>query len=160
MAHMRAILSPLGERRYFMRIPIRAISLASASLAVVLLSGISTRVFASGDDKSPAPASTASKNVVSPNREKKVYTNDEIDRMWPKPKLSVVSTSRAPIQMAATPRPRSVAKEPLTPERDPLWTAEQVATLEAELGQIMMREEGLREFAATRPPPTCPGLDL
>src|SRR6202021_3325285 len=157
---MREILCPLGETEVVMRIPMRAISLASASLAVVLLSGISTRVFASGDDKSPAPAPTASKNVVNPDREKKVYTNDDIDRMWPKPKLPVVSTSRAPIQMAATPRPRSVTNEPLTPEKDPLWYAEQVAALEAELGQIMMREEGLREFAATRPPPTCPGLDL
>src|ERR1700721_3648094 len=160
MAHMRAILSPLGERRYFMRIPMRAISLASASFAVVLLSGISIPAFASGDDKSPAPAPTASKNVVNPDREKKVYTNDDIDRMWPKPKLSVVSPSRAPIQVAATPRAKSVTNEPLAPEKDPLWYAEQVAALEAELGQIMMREEGLREFAATRPPPTCPGLDL
>src|ERR1700721_4017599 len=110
MAHMRAILSPLGERRYVMRIPIRSISLASASLAVVLLSGISTRVFASGDDKSPAPASTASKNVVSPDREKKVYTNDEIDRMWPKPKLSVGATWGAPFKRPRTPAPGAGAK--------------------------------------------------
>jgi len=157
---MRAILSPLGERRYFMRIPMRAISLASASLAVVLLAGIPTPVFASGDDKSPAPASTASKNVVNPDREKKVYTNDDIDRMWPKPKLSVVSTSRAPIQVAASPRAKSVTNQPLTPEKDPLWYAEQVAMLEAELGQIAMREEGLREFRASRSTDTLPGTRI
>src|SRR5580692_12473413 len=143
---MRAILCPLGETEVFMRIPMRAISLASAGLTLILFFGISAPVFASGDDKSPAPVSAGSKNAApSPDREKKVYTNDDIDRMWPKPKLSVVSTSRAPIQMAATPRTRSVTNEPLTPEKDPLWYAEQVATLEAELGQITMREEGLRE---------------
>ena len=76
-----------------MRIPMRAISLASAGLALILFSGISIPAFASGDDKSPAPASATPKNAApTPDREKKVYTNDDIDRMWPKPKLAVVST--------------------------------------------------------------------
>jgi hypothetical protein len=141
-----------------MRIPMRAISLASASLAVVLLSGTSIPAFASGDDKSPATTSATAKNAApAPDREKKVYTNDDIDRMWPKPKLSVVSTSRAPIHVAATPRTKSVTNQPLTPEKDPLWYAEQVATLEAELGQIAMREERLREFRASGSTDTVPG---
>src|ERR1700751_3062326 len=98
-----------GGTEVFMRIPMRAISLASASLAVVLLSGTSIPAFASGDDKSPATPSATAKNAApAPDREKKVYTNDDIDRMWPKPKLSVVSTSRAPIHVAATPRTKSV----------------------------------------------------
>src|ERR1700747_1037236 len=136
MAHMRAILWPLGETEVVMRIPMRAISLASASLAAVLLSGISIPAIASGDDKSAAAMSAAAaKNPAPvPDREKKVYTNDDIDRMFPKPKLSVVSTSRAPIQVAATPRAKSVANQPLTPEKDPLWYAQQVAAFEAELG--------------------------
>ena len=158
---MRAILCPLGETEVVMRIPMRAISLASASLAVVLLSGISIPAFALGDDKSPATTSATAKNAApAPDREKKVYTNDDIDRMWPKPKLSVVSTSRAPIQVAATPRPRSVTNEPLTPEKDPLWYAEQVAALEAELGQIAMSEEGLREFRASGSTDTLPGTRI
>ena len=141
-----------------MRISMRAISLASATLAVALLSGTFTPVFASGDDKSPAPAPTASKNVVNPDREKKVYTNDDIDRMWPKPKLSVVSTSRMPIQVAATRRAKSVANQPLTPEKNPLWYAQQVAALEAELGQIATREESLREFRTSRSTDALPGM--
>jgi len=158
---MRAILCPLGETEVVMRIPMRAISLASATLAVVLLSGISIPAFALGDDKSPATTSATAKNAApAPDREKKVYTNDDIDRMWPKPKLSVVSTSRAPIQVAATPRPRSVTNEPLTPEKDPLWYAEQVAALEAELGQIAMSEEGLREFRASGSTDTLPGTRI
>jgi hypothetical protein len=159
MAHMRAILSPLGETEVVMRVPMRAISLASASLAVVFLSGISIPAFASVDDKSPAPSSTVAKNPAPvPDREKKVYTNDDIDRMFPKPKLSVVSASRAPIQVAETPRAKSVANQPLTPEKDPLWYAQQVAALEAELGQIATREESLREFRASRSTDALPGM--
>ena len=99
-----------------MRIPMRAISLASAGLALILFSGISIPAFASGDDKSPAPASAPAKNAAPvPDREKKVYTNDDIDRMWPKPKLSVVSASRAQIQAAAISRAAAVAVQPLDP---------------------------------------------
>jgi len=147
-----------------MRIHMRAISLAiSASLALVLgllfLSAISVPAFASGDDKSTVATSASSKNAAPvPDREKKVYTNDDFDRMFPKPKLSVVSSSRAPIQVAATPRAKSVANKPLTPEKDPLWYAEQVATLEAELGQIATREESLREFRASAATGALPGM--
>jgi hypothetical protein len=142
-----------------MRIPMRAISLASASLALILLSGISIPAFASGNDKSAASSSAAAKNAAPvPDREKKVYTNDDIDRMFPKPKLSVVSSSRMPIQVAATPRAKSVANQPLTPEKDPLWYAQQVAALEAELGQIATREESLREFRASRSTDAPPGM--
>jgi len=142
-----------------MRVPMRAISLASASLAAVLLSGISIPAFASSDDKSAAPSSAAAKNPAPvPDREKKVYTNDDIDRMFPKPKLSVVSTSRVPIQVAATSRANSVANQPLAPEKDPLWYAQQVAALEAGLGQIATREESLREFRASRSTDALPGM--
>ena len=147
-----------------MRIPMRAISLAiSASLALILgfasLCGVSVPAFASGDDKSPAVTSASSKNAAAvPDREKKVYTNDDIDRMWPKPKLSVASTSRVPIQVAAAPRAKSLANQPLTPEKDPLWYAQQVAALEAELGQIATREESLREFRASGSTNALPGM--
>jgi prefoldin subunit 5 len=77
--------------------------------------------------------------------------------MWPKPKLSVVSSSRTPIRAAATPRAKSVTNQPLTPEKDPLWYAQQVAALEAELGQIATREESLREFRASGSTDSLPG---
>jgi hypothetical protein len=147
-----------------MRIPMRTISLAfstslSLILALAVLFGISAPAFASGDDKSAAPSSAAAKNAAPvPDREKKVYTNDDIDRMWPKPKLAVVSSSRAPIQVAATPRARIVTNQPLPPEKDPLWYAEQVAMLEAELGQIATREESLREFRASASTDALPGM--
>lgn len=144
-----------------MRIHMRAISLASASLALILFSGISIPAFASGDDKSPAPASSASKNAVpAPDREKKVYTNDDIDRMWPKPKLAVVSISRVKNQLVVVSRAAAVAAEPLSPERNPLWYASQVAALEDELGSIAAAEERLREFRASGSTDTPPGTRL
>jgi len=141
-----------------MRIPMRAISLASAGLTLILFFGISAPVFASGDDKSPAPVSAGSKNAApSPDREKKVYTNDDIDRMWPKPKLSVVSVSRAQNQPVAVSRATAVAAQPLSPEKNPLWYASQVAALEDELASIAASEERLREFRTSGSTDTLPG---
>ena len=150
-----------GGTEVFMRIHMRAISLASASLALILFSGISIPAFASGDDKSPTPASAASKNAAPvPDREKKVYTNDDIDRMWPKPKLSVVSASRAQNQAAAVSRAAVVAAEPLSPERNPVWYASQVAALEDELGSLAAAEVRLREFRTSGSTDTPPGTRL
>ncbi|MGB9246041.1 MAG: hypothetical protein WCC03_22035 [Candidatus Acidiferrales bacterium] len=141
-----------------MRIPMPAISLASAGLALILFSGISIPAFASGDDKSPTPASTAAKNAVpAPDREKKVYTNDDIDRMWPKQKLSVVSASRAQNQAVAVSRAATVAVQPLSPERNPVWYASQVAALEDELGSIAAEEGRLREFRTSGSTDTLAG---
>ncbi len=144
-----------------MRIHMRAISLASASLGVILLSGISDPAFASGDDKSPAPTSATAKNAApTPDREKKIYTNDDIDRMWPKSKLSIVSAARAQSQPVTISRAAVVAAEPLSPERNPLWYASQVAALEDELGSIAAAEERLREFRASGSTDTLPGTRL
>lgn len=139
-----------------MRIPMRAISLASASLALVLFSGASLPTFASGDDKSPAPASAANKSAA-PDREKKVYTNDDIDRMFPKPKLSVVSVSRAQNRPLAVARATVVAAEPLSPERNPLWYASQVAALGDELASLASQEDRLRKFRTSGSTNTVPG---
>jgi hypothetical protein len=141
-----------------MRIPMRAISLASASLALLLFSGISIPAFASGDDKSPATASASSKNAAPvPDREKKVYTNDDIDRMWPKPKLAVVSALRAQSQPVTNSREAAVAARPLSPERNPLWYASQVAALEDELASLATQEDRLREFRTSGSTDTVPG---
>jgi hypothetical protein len=142
-----------------MRIKMRRISLVfSGGLALVLFSGISASAFASGDDKSSAPVSAAAKNAApTPDREKKVYTNDDIDRMWPKPRLSVVSTSRAQNHPAAVSRAAVVAAEPLSPERNPLWYASQVAALEDALGRIAIEEERLREFRTSGSTDALPG---
>jgi hypothetical protein len=141
-----------------MRIAMRAISLASAGLAVILLSGISSPAFASGDDKSPAPNSATARNAApAPDREKKVYTNDDIDRMWPKPKLAVVSALRGQSQPVTISREAAFAAQPLSPEKNPLWYASQVAALEDELASLAAQEDRLREFRASGSTDTVPG---
>jgi hypothetical protein len=138
-----------------MRIQMHPISLVfSGGLALVLFSGISAPVFASGDDKPSAPAATSTTNPSpKPDREKKVYTNDDIDRLKGTKGLWLVSNSSpAP----NTPAPR-VSAVNLPPEKDPLWYAQQVATLEAELGQIATREERLREFRTSGSTDALPG---
>jgi hypothetical protein len=142
-----------------MRIPMRRISLAfSANLVLVIFCGISIPVFASGDDKSPAPVPAASNNAApKPDREKKVYTNDDIDRLTGKQEGLLLVSSSSPTPN--TPAP-PVSAVDLPPEKDPLWYAEQVATLEAELGQIATRKERLREFRTSGSTGSLPGVHV
>ena len=132
-----------------MRIPMRAISLLPAVLALVLFCGISIPAFASGDDKPADPA--ASKPAARPDREKKVYTNDDIDRMWPKQSASTDISRASQSQNRAAANSRTAASlvsAPLPAEKDPLWYAQQLAALSAELDQTAAKEQTLREFRA------------
>lgn len=143
-----------------MRIKIRPSSLLSPALAGILFWGIAEPVFASGDDKPAAPAktnvsvtATAVTNVAAttpapkPDREKKVYTNDDIDRMWPKQKAIVIVRSPSAAPSVHTTRVMAV-RSPVSPEKDPLWYAEKITELSAELDQLNNREQLLRDFLA------------
>jgi hypothetical protein len=143
-----------------MRNSIRAVSLFAAVLAAALSCVTAIPAFASGDDKPAAPsaasaATPASKVTVRPDREKKVYTNDDIDQMWPKPQ-AITSDSQTYPASAYTPpvarrsavvsRPVSAASAPPSRENNPLWYAEQVKSLYAELERLSSTEESLRDF--------------
>jgi hypothetical protein len=143
-----------------MRIKIRPGSLLSPALAGILFFGIAAPVFPSGDDKPAAPAktnvsvtATAATNVAAttpapkPDREKKVYTNDDIDRMWPRQKAIVIAVSPSAAPSVGTTR-EIVVSTPVSPEKDPVWYAEQIAELSAELEQLNNREQALRDFLA------------
>jgi hypothetical protein len=139
----------------------RTISLVSPVLAVLLFCGVSLPVFASGDDKSPVPVSAASKNTAArPDREKKVYTNDDIERIRANPRGSLIIVSQSQNQVAETPGAATITVQPVSPEKDPLWYAEQVAMLEAELGRIANKEERLGEFRASGSASMLPGVRL
>jgi hypothetical protein len=150
-----------------MRNKMRAVSLFTALLAVILSSVLASPAFASGDDKPAIPASTATASPTAspvpaatrPDREKKVFTNDDIDQMWPKP---VVGKSDSPTsevrtgvtvpvarRSAAVSRAVRTAGAPATREYNPLWYAAQVESLYAELDSISSREASLRDFRAT-----------
>ena len=141
-----------------MRMTMRSISLVPVVL-VILLGGISIPAFASGDDKSPAPVSAASKNATpKPDREKKVYTNEDIERIRANPRGTLILVSQSQNQVAENARTANVAVQPLSPEKNPLWYAEQVAMLEAELGEIANQEGSLREFRSSGSASVSPGV--
>jgi hypothetical protein len=144
-----------------MRSSIRAVSFFPVVLAAVLSCVITSPAFASGEDKpataSVAPSAAPSATVVRPDREKKVYTNDDIDQMWPR-EQAVASNSQASPSSASTPvarrsavvtRPVSAARAPASRENNPVWYAAQIESLYAELQSLSNREVSMRDFRET-----------
>jgi len=125
-----------------MRMSLIRFSLLPA-VAAALLSVASLPAYA-GNDDSVAPAKAAA--TPKPDRAKKVYTNDDIDRMWPKQKLVIVTAAPAANQPATAAPATTVIAQPLSPEKDPLWYAEQTVELSAELERLDARSELLRDF--------------
>ncbi len=157
-----------------MRNKIRVISLIAMVLAVILTALIARPAFAADDDKPATPASTAMTapaaspvpTAVRPDRQKKVFTNDDIGQMWPKEQAptsaaqaSAASVSTAPQvrRSVAASRAARVIVVSVSPQQDPLWYATQVEALSAELDSISSREASLRDFRATG---TGPGLTI
>ena len=162
-----------------MRNKMRALPLFVAAVAVILSSVIAIPTFASGDDKpaTPAPTATSAKgrhlrqcdaapSVTQPDREKKVYTNDDIDQMWPKAQSAANAAPSAPAsplapaqvrRSVAVSRPARATIVPLSPDQDPVRYAAQMEALNAELDSISSREASLRDFRATG---TGPGLTI
>ena len=160
-----------------MRNNILTASIFHAVLAAILCSLIAIPAFASGDDKpaappptaTPAPSATASPTAARPDREKKVYTNDDIDRMWPKER-AVSNDAQTPAEGALAPAQtrRSVAgarvaratSVPAIAEQNPVWYAAQIESLYAELDSISSQEASLRQFRDTGTGPVNIGLQF
>ncbi|MGH9745331.1 MAG: hypothetical protein ACRD59_04390 [Candidatus Acidiferrales bacterium] len=155
-----------------MRTSMRGVSLVSAMkcpavlspavlscglLACALVCTLATPAFASGsgDEKAVSPlvaaakASTASTSSARPDSDRKVFTNDDIDRMWPKAASASTGANAAPQPARAAAAEGRVAAAPLDPQRDPLWYAQQIDALTAELDGLAEREARLRDFRAT-----------
>jgi hypothetical protein len=143
-----------------MRNKILTVSFFHAVLAAILLSLMAIPALASGDDKpaTPAPTATPASTAARPDREKKVYTNDDIDQMWPK-EQAAATAAEAPVASAPTAaqarrsvtvsRATRVTIVTVNPEQDPVRYAEQLVALNAELDSISSREASLRDFRAT-----------
>jgi hypothetical protein len=153
-----------------MRNSIRVMSLSPAVLATALSCVLAAPALALGDDKPAAPSTVTAASAVPtapaakaarPDREKKVYTNDDIDQMWPKPQAGASDSQSYPAsaytppavpRSAAVSRPVSVggaASAPPSRENNPVWYAAQVESLYAELENISAREASLRDFRET-----------
>ncbi len=144
-----------------MRSKLHAVSHFPVVLAAVLSCLIASPAFASGEDKpataSVAPSTVPAATAVRPDREKKVYTNDDIDQMWPKPRAVANESQNLPANAialqgarpAAVSRPVSTAGAPASRENNPVWYAAQIESLYAELDRLNNREESLHDFRET-----------
>jgi hypothetical protein len=165
-----------------MRNKVLTVSFSHAALAAILCSLIAIPAFASGDDKPATPARTATSagtatsaatgttaptatpGMTRPDREKKVYTNDDIDRMWPKEQAAANDAQAVPVSAsvpAQARRPGAVYRAtivPVSPEQNPVWYAAQIESLYAELDSLSDREASLRDFRATGT--TDPGVTV
>jgi hypothetical protein len=125
-------------------------------LAAILFCGVSIPAFASGDDKPAPPASVPS--AARPDRDTKVITNDDFDRMFPKARTrsdesrpsdaNVFIVPASQNQAGDTRAPRTV-RVPTNPDADPQRYAAQLLALSAELDSVRARAQSLRDFRAT-----------
>jgi hypothetical protein len=132
-----------------MRMTMPVVSLFPALLSAVLLCASAIPAFASGDDKPQRPAAPVTTNAATPrpDREKKVFTNDDIDRMWPKSKAPASANAPQPQQGSiVSSRLTRTAAMPVPPERDPLWYAQQIESLTAQRDRIAQKEYSLRQY--------------
>jgi hypothetical protein len=132
-----------------------------------------------GTDKpaaaNPASAHAASGNSVqpSPTREKKVYTNDDVAALRKDYGASTVGDAmpdNAPASAASTGQAHSAPKilapqsllTPLSPDKDPLWYAQQSASVSSQIADIDDQVQHLRNFRASdsAPGPSTPSLTV
>ena len=103
------------------------------------------------------PARRATAPQPLPDVGRKVYTNDDLG--WPVKISAATTTAQAEATAIAPPAAgqaagataaeTTVPTEPLNPQQDPRWYAEQEAPLEAELANIESRTQALRHFRST-----------
>ncbi len=140
-----------------MRIPQGTTFVALGSAVACLAFAIPATTLAAGGTTTPAPTAQP-----RPDREKKVWMNEDVARLNPEFGLTAAPKPAAPGSPSAAaqaanvrppaPAPRPVAivaAVPLDPQQDPQWYAQQLDRLEAELSGIASHEQQLRQFRAT-----------
>jgi hypothetical protein len=129
-----------------------------------------------GSDKpaaaNPASAHAASGNSVqpSPTREKKVYTNDDVAALRKDYGASTVGDATPDDAPASTVQPHRAPRilapqalsTPLSPDKNPLWYAQQSASVSSQIADIDDQVQQLRNFRATdsAPGPSTPSLTV
>lgn len=119
---------------------------------------------AAGDPakSAPAPKAAASK----PDTQKKVWTNDDVERLNPAfdpnaPRNSAVASSRPVAKRSVLPAPIAVVPSAaIDPQKNPGWYAQQLISLQAEQAAIASREDDLRQFRASGNTISTSGLVL
>jgi hypothetical protein len=125
-----------------------------------------------GTDKDKnTPANAASANTAQPSqtRVKKVYTNDDVESLRKNYGASTVGNVSPDVPTKST-TPRSAPRilvpqaltTPLSPDQDPMWYAQQTASVSSQIANIDEQVQHLRNFRAsdTAPGPSTPSLTV
>lgn len=154
-------------------------SVKSAALSAVLLCslaipGLATSALARGVPQMSADNSSNSKaTAAKPDREKKIYTNDDLQALARNGATTVGNAGGVPIapdtdtaaRKTSPTRPALIVQvgttERLAPEKDPVWYAQQYVSLNAQLDRIDAEVQRLQNFRhSDAPPQPAPGLDV
>ena len=126
--------------------PWRFLSPILVLLAANLFYGNSIPVYASGGAEG-----AAAKQPV-PDREKKVFTNDDLEAKYGKPSVAgEVKNSQTVSASTAATAARSTAgarREKLDPEKDPQWYAQQTVSFSGEIASIDSEAQRLLQIRA------------
>jgi hypothetical protein len=153
---------------------VKTVALSATLLCSLAIPSLATSAFARGipqmsTDNSANSGATAPKR----DREKKIYTNDDVEALARNGATTVGNAGGIPIapdtdssvmRTSAT-RPalltQLAASERLAPEKDPVWYAQQYVAFSARLDSIAAELQRLRNFRQSdAPPQPAPGLDV
>ena len=129
-----------------MNAPVRFLSLVLILLAASVFCGQAIPAFA-GDGAEGAAA-----NPPAPAREKKVFTNDDLEAKYGKPSMAAeVKAAQTVAATQTTPAPESTPtarREKLAPEKDPQWYAQQAVSLSNQIASVDSQTQSLLQFRA------------
>jgi hypothetical protein len=119
-----------------------------ALLAANIFCGNSISVYASGGTEGAAAKQPA------PDREKKVFTNDDLEAKFGKPSVATETKSSQAISASTQTSPAAPAAasgntarpEALAPEKDPQWYARQAESFSDELASVDMEAQRFLQF--------------
>src|ERR1700693_2255701 len=153
---------------------VKGAALSAALLCSLAIPSVTTSALAGGVPQMSAENSANSNATApKPDREKKIYTNDDVEALArkgatpvgdapgtptaPDTDTAVMKTSRARPALI----PQVATAERLAPEKDPVWYAQQYVSLSAQLDSIDAEVPRLQNFRQSdAPPQPAPGLDV
>jgi|HubBroStandDraft_6_1064221.scaffolds.fasta_scaffold87857_2 hypothetical protein len=153
---------------------LKGAALSAALLCSLAIPSLTTSALARGvPQMSTDNSSNSNATAPKPDREKKIYTNDDVEALArngattvgdtagipiaPDTDTAVMKTSRARLALI----PQVATAERLAPEKDPVWYAQQSVSLGAQLDSIDAEVQRLQNFRhSNAPPQPAPGLDV
>src|SRR5580700_1358482 len=153
---------------------LKGAALSAALLCSLAIPSLTTSALARGvPQMSTDNSSNSNATARKPDREKKIYTNDDVEALArngattvgdtagipiaPDTDTAVMKTSRARLALI----PQVATAERLAPEKDPVWYAQQSVSLGAQLDSIDAEVQRLQNFRhSNAPPQPAPGLDV